>query len=80
MAAVVGSLCELFLSALDRATQARFAQPWLIYFMPVAGILMVLASQRFGRWAEGGNNLIVEQIHEPGSGVPLRMAPLSGAS
>lgn len=29
-----------------------------------------------GRSAEGGNNLIVDQIHVPGGGVPLRMAPL----
>ena len=69
MASIVGSLCALFLWALDRATQARFEYPWLIYGMPVAGFLMVLAYQRFGRSAEGGNNLIVEQIHEPGGGV-----------
>ncbi|MCX7318942.1 MAG: DUF190 domain-containing protein [Hyphomicrobiales bacterium] len=75
MAAIVGTLCALFLWALDRATQARFSYPWLIYGMPVAGFLMVLAYQRFGRSAEGGNNIIVEQIHEPGGGVPLRMAP-----
>jgi len=75
MAAIVGSLCALFLWALDRATQTRFEQPWLIFLMPLAGILMVLAYQRFGRSAEGGNNLIVEQIHVPGGGVPLRMAP-----
>ena len=75
MAAVVGSLCALFLWSLDRATQARFDYPWLIFLMPIAGFLMVLAYQRFGRGAEGGNNLIVEQIHEPGGGVPLRMAP-----
>jgi H+/Cl- antiporter ClcA len=31
---------------------------------------------RFGKSAEGGNNLIMEQIHEPGGGVPRRMAPL----
>ncbi|MBB3611427.1 voltage-gated chloride channel family protein [Rhizobium sp. BK602] len=75
MAAVVGSLCALFLWSLDRATAARFDYPWLIFLMPVAGFLMVLAYQRFGRGSEGGNNLIVEQIHEPGGGVPLRMAP-----
>ncbi len=75
MAIVVGSLCAVFLWSLDRVTEARFAHPWLIYGMPAAGFLMVLAYQRFGRSAEGGNNLIVEQIHEPGGGVPLRMAP-----
>eukprot|EP01035_Chromulina_nebulosa_P061722 gene61722-84417_t len=42
MASIVGSLCALFLWGLDRATQARFAYPWLIYGMPVAGFLMVL--------------------------------------
>jgi H+/Cl- antiporter ClcA/PII-like signaling protein len=75
MAAVVGSLCALFLWGLDKATAARFAFPWLVYGMPIAGFLMVMAYQQFGRSAEGGNNLIVEQIHEPGGGVPLRMAP-----
>jgi H+/Cl- antiporter ClcA/PII-like signaling protein len=30
----------------------------------------------YGRSAEGGNNLIMDQIHQPGGGVPLRMAPL----
>lgn len=75
MAAVVGSLCALFLWSLDRATVARFEHPWLIFLMPIAGFLMVLAYQRFGRGSEGGNNLIVDQIHEPGGGVPLRMAP-----
>lgn len=75
VAVVVGSLCALFLWSLDRATEARFENPWLIYLMPVAGFAMVAAYQRFGRAAEGGNNLIVDQIHEPGGGVPLRMAP-----
>ncbi|MDK4702934.1 voltage-gated chloride channel family protein [Rhizobium sp. CNPSo 4062] len=75
MAVVVGSLCALFLWSLDKATAARFDHPWLIFLMPVTGFLMVLVYQRFGRGSEGGNNLIVDQIHEPGGGVPLRMAP-----
>ncbi|SCB10803.1 voltage-gated chloride channel family protein [Rhizobium hainanense] len=75
MAVVVGSLCALFLWSLDKATATRFDHPWLIFLMPVAGFLMVLVYQRFGRGSEGGNNLIVDQIHEPGGGVPLRMAP-----
>jgi H+/Cl- antiporter ClcA len=43
--------------------------------MPVAGFAMVWAYQKFGKSAESGNNLTVDQIHEPGGGVPLRMAP-----
>jgi H+/Cl- antiporter ClcA/PII-like signaling protein len=75
MAMAVGSLVALFLWSLDRATALRFEFPWLIYGMPVAGFVMVWAYQKFGKSAEGGNNLIVDQIHEPGGGVPLRMAP-----
>lgn len=75
MAMVVGSVVALFLWALDRATAARFDHPWLIFLMPVAGFAMVAAYGRFAKSAEAGNNLIVDQIHEPGGGVPLRMAP-----
>ncbi|MFT4161030.1 DUF190 domain-containing protein [Shinella sp.] len=75
MAIAVGSLVALFLWSLDRATALRFDFPWLIYCMPVAGFAMVWAYGKFGKAAEGGNNLIVDQIHEPGGGVPLRMAP-----
>lgn len=75
MAVAVGSLIALFLWSLDRATELRFAFPWLIFCMPVAGFAMVWAYGSFGKSAEGGNNLIVDQIHEPGGGVPFRMAP-----
>lgn len=72
----VGSLCALFLWALDQATKLRFAHPWLLFGLPFAGVAIGLLYHWKGRSAEGGNNLIVEQIHEPGAGVPLRMAPL----
>ncbi|MGY6769870.1 voltage-gated chloride channel family protein [Komagataeibacter sp. NFXK3] len=76
MAACVGTLCALFLWLLDRAAQTRLLHPWLLYALPVAGVAVGLLYHVFGRAAEGGNNLIVDQIHEPGGGVPLRMAPL----
>lgn len=76
MAAAVGTLCAAFLWSLDAATTARFAQPWLLFGLPLGGLAVGLLYHRLGRSVEGGNNLIVEQIHEPGGGVPLRMAPL----
>lgn len=74
--AAIGSLCALFLWSLDLATRARFVHPWLLFGLPVAGFLVGLVYHWKGRSAEAGNNLIVDQIHEPGGGVPLRMAPL----
>ncbi|MEE4454802.1 voltage-gated chloride channel family protein [Novosphingobium resinovorum] len=76
MALAVGSLCAAFLWSLDVATRTRFAHPWLLFLLPVGGLVIGLLYQWTGRSVEGGNNLIVEQIHQPGGGVPLRMAPL----
>ena len=76
MAVAVGTLCAAFLYSLDVATQARFTYPWLLFLLPVGGFAVGLLYHWVGQSVEGGNNLIVEQIHEPGGGVPLRMAPL----
>ncbi|OCC05456.1 chloride channel protein [Labrys sp. WJW] len=80
MAAVIGSFCALFLWALDQATEIRFDHAWFLFGLPAAGFVVGLVYHWVGRSAEGGNNLIVDQIHEPGAGVPLRMAPLILAS
>ena len=72
----VGTATAFFLWSLDRITQCRFENPWLLYFLPLAGVLVGLIYHYFGRSVEGGNNLIIDQIHEPGGGVPRRMAPL----
>jgi len=76
MATVVGSLCALFLWSLDVVTRARLDYPWLLFGLPAAGFAMAFVYRWIGQSAEAGNNLIVDQIHEPGGGVPLRMAPL----
>jgi H+/Cl- antiporter ClcA len=76
MAVAVGSLCAAFLWSLDVATRTRFAHPWLLFLLPLGGFAIGLLYHWMGKSVEGGNNLIVEQIHEPGGGVPLRMAPL----
>lgn len=76
MAALVGSACAFFLWSLDAVTAIRFEHPWLLYFLPFGGAAVGLLYHWIGRPAEGGNNLIIEQIHQPGGGVPRRMAPL----
>lgn len=71
-----GSACALFLWSLDRVTELRFRNPSLLYALPLAGIAIGWVYARWGASAERGNNLIMDEIHEPGGGVPLRMAPL----
>ena len=72
----VGSLIALFLYLLDLATEVRWANPYLLWFLPLAGVLIYLAYRFMGKNAEAGNNLIMDEIHKPGGGIPLRMAPL----
>jgi H+/Cl- antiporter ClcA len=54
----------------------RFQHPWLVWLLPAAGAVSAGMYLRFGQNAERGSNLILEEIHEPKDGVPLRMAPL----
>lgn len=75
-----GSASALFLWSLDRVTELHWQHGWLLFLLPIAGIIVGWAYQQVGKSAEGGNNLIIDQIHEPGGGVPSRMAPLILAS
>jgi H+/Cl- antiporter ClcA len=76
VAVVVGSLCALFLWSLEQVTELRWDHGWLLYLLPLAGLATALLYHRFGRTVEGGNNLLFEEIHEPGGGVPGRIVPL----
>lgn len=72
---VVGSLVALFLWLLELATKLRWNNEWLLYFLPIAGVAIV-ASYRFkGKNSDAGNNLIMDEIHKPGGGIPFRMTP-----
>lgn len=61
---------------LEKAINLRFANPWFLFLLPLAGILIYFLYKVSGKNAEGGNNLIMDEIHKPGGGVPFRMAPL----
>lgn len=73
---LTGSSSALFLWLLDHCSRLHSENSWLLWLLPVAGILIGLVYSTIGKSAEPGNNLILNEIHEPGEGVPLRMAPL----
>jgi H+/Cl- antiporter ClcA len=73
---VVGAACAGFLWALDAVTLLRFEHPWLVWLLPAAGAASAGMYLRFGQNVERGSNLILEEIHQPKEGIPLRMAPL----
>lgn len=76
VALTAGSLVALFLWLLDIAISFRFAHPWLLFLLPLAGIIIYFLYKLLGKNSEAGNNLIMDEIHTPGGGVPARMAPL----
>lgn len=73
---LAGTASALFLRLLDSVTAAHQANPWLLYLLPLAGLPMAWLYRNLGGESERGSNLIIEQIHAPGGGVPRRMAPL----
>jgi H+/Cl- antiporter ClcA len=80
LAALVGVLCgltsALFLTLLDRATALREARPLLVFALPLVGLAMGALLERFGGSVSGGNNLVIDTIHDDGPELPLRMAPI----
>lgn len=73
---VIGSAIAFFLWLLTAAIHFRFTHFWLLFLLPLAGLLIHFVYQTVGKSSEKGNNLIMEQIHEAGGGVPKRMAPI----
>ena len=76
VALLVGSFNAFFLWLLSEATQTRINNPWLIYLLPLAGLVIVYSYRNWGKNSAGGNNLIMDEINQAGEGVPVRMGPL----
>lgn len=71
-----GLAAAAFLYLLEWATTTRESNPTLVWGLPAAGLLIGLAYWRAGQNVAAGHNLILDEIHEPKTLLPLRMAPL----
>lgn len=70
-----GAAAALFLILLEWATNEREAYPAIMYGLPFAGAFIAWIYQRYGREIAGGQNLILDEIHDPKKIVPMHMAP-----
>lgn len=75
VAGLAGSASAFFIFALDWATHTRDVNRWLIWGLPFAGFCVGWLYLKFGQQVEAGNNLLIDEIHDPKQVVPLRMAP-----
>ena len=73
---LAGLSSAAFLATLEWATDTREELPWLLWLLPLAGLAMGLIYHYGGGDAAAGNNLILDEIHEPRDWIPRRMAPL----
>ncbi len=73
---LAGSASALFMALLDAVTGYRGAHIGIIWFLPAAGFVIGWVYARAGQGTERGTQLLVDEIHDPKSAIPLRMAPL----
>lgn len=76
VALMVGAASAIFLTLLERVGQVFQAHPGLVYALPVLGGLVGLIYFGLGRRLEAGNNLLIDEIHDPQAVVPVRLAPM----
>ena len=76
---LTGLVCGLaggaFSYVLAWVTQTREAYPWLLFFMPIAGLFIVWSYQTLDMANDSGTNQIIASVRS-GQRPPLRLAPL----
>ena len=71
-----GFISFLFLKSLDVAIRFRESHEWMILLLPVAGASVAWFYDRFGKDIERGNNLIIDEIHQPQKKIHFKMLPM----
>jgi H+/Cl- antiporter ClcA len=71
-----GSASAFFLVALEWVTQIREHNAWLIWLLPIGGLIIGLLYHYYGDSVVKGNNLLLEEYENPQQPIPFKMAPL----
>lgn len=72
---VVGSCGTAFYFGLSVVTDYRAKYPWLLFFLPIGGVIIVGLYHLLKDDDDTGTNLVISAIHS-GDRLPFRMAPL----
>ncbi|HEY4376714.1 MAG TPA: chloride channel protein, partial [Acidimicrobiales bacterium] len=73
---IAGLSAAAFLDSLRWATTTREDHSFLLWILPLAGLVIGLIYDRYGGRAAKGNDLLIDEVHEPTAWVPRRMAPM----
>lgn len=72
---LAGLATAIFLISLDWATSTRELYPLIIWILPLAGLSLGWIYHQYGQDIKAGNNLILDEIHDPKKVIPLKMTP-----
>ena len=72
---VIGLIGAFFHSLLDLAAEIRTAHPWILFLLPISGIIIVFIYRLSGCKSSKGTNLVITAI-QSNEEVPLKMTPL----
>jgi H+/Cl- antiporter ClcA len=73
---LVGSASALFLVTLNWVTVYREANAWLLFLLPLGGLLVGFIYHYWGQTVVKGNNQLIEEIQNPTETIPFKMMPL----
>jgi H+/Cl- antiporter ClcA len=73
---LIGSVSAIFLISLDWITSTRENNFYLIYFLPLVGLLIGYFYHFYGKNVEAGNKLILQEYDKPKKIIPLKMTPM----
>ena len=71
---VIGGIGTIFYFCLAAVTQFRGEHPWILWLLPVGGVLIVGGYRLLRNETDTGTNQVIASIHS-GESLPLRMAP-----
>lgn len=71
-----GSASAFFLAALEWVTQFREKSAWIIWLLPIGGLLIGLSYHYYGNDVVKGTNLLLEEYENHQKTIPLKMAPM----
>lgn len=60
---------------LNWGTNTHENHPDIVWFLPIVGFFIGWMYLNFGKDVSGGNNLLIDEIHDPKKILPLRMVP-----
>lgn len=73
---IMGFISAIFLRSLEFVTTLRESFPYLIFLIPIIGVLTAYTYSKYGKGSNRGNNLIIESVQKDVK-VPFRMAILT---